>query len=718
MSSDRPKGDPSWDYMRTLAHVKPYMWMKPVDSIHYEMVILDGLKSKVISNSDDPPNSFHSKDLFIPHSTIPDAWKFVTRMDDRINLLNGEKVLPLPMEGLIRQDRLVREAAMFGHGKDLPGLLAFRSEHAAKLTDGQFVDAIWPAVQDANSRAEAFAQLSKDTIVVMSVDAECPQTDKGSLMRAKVYSQFADVIQDMYDRLDRQQEGSLHLNVNELRVILTKMFEEELQIHLDSPIADFFASGLDSLRAIQLASHIKKKLYLGGRGNLLDQNVIFDKANVSRLAEFLSALAKGEELNGNIDGHDKEIETMERLIEKYSTFETHQPSTETASRGETAIVTGATGSLGAFVLTRLIALSQFTKVYCFVRCSPSEDPQKRVLSALHKRSLSLPSDQLSKIHALATQMDKPDFNIPAPTLADLQSTVALIVHAAWAVNFNIGVRSFEADHIRGTHNLLSLALSVKRHDPAQFIFCSSIGVAGSWTSSHPIPETLISDLSLAQPTGYARSKLVTEHIVANAATFAPTLDAKVLRIGQIVGDKKSGIWNENEAIPLMIRTATTLKALPALDEPCSWLPVDSLASIILELAGLVNPPIATPPEGNQLVYNVLSPVSFSWTNTLLPALRRSGFEFSTVPTSEWLELLRRSSVDSEPAVKLLGFWEGKYGSEEGGSGGGSEVRKFDTTAAERGSVTLRNAPDVVRDGYVDAFVKYWLRRWDIARIND
>ncbi len=100
--------------MRPLPHVKPYLLMRPVDGEICEAIVLDGLKSKVISNSDDPPNSYHTSDLFVPHHMISDAWKFVGRLDDRITLLNGEKVLPLPIEGRIRRNPLVKEAVMFG----------------------------------------------------------------------------------------------------------------------------------------------------------------------------------------------------------------------------------------------------------------------------------------------------------------------------------------------------------------------------------------------------------------------------------------------------------------------------------------------------------------------------------------------------------------------------------------------------------------------------
>ncbi|KAH8430062.1 uncharacterized protein LDX57_007733 [Aspergillus melleus] len=59
-----------------------------------------------------------------------------------------------------------------------------------------------------------------------------------------------------------------------------------------------------------------------------------------------------------------------------------------------------------------------------------------------------------------------------------------------------------------------------------------------------------------------------------------------LRIGQISGHFQRGLWGDSDAMPLLVRSALTLKALPPrMDAACSWLPVDQLAQCILEIAG-------------------------------------------------------------------------------------------------------------------------------------
>ncbi len=150
-SFERAPGDTSWDYIRIPPPVAKYIWMKPLGDDAYECIYLHGLEALVASNSEDPPKSFHSKDIFIKHPNM-DAWKHIGRLDDRLTLINGEKVLPVPMEGRIRQDPLIRECCIFGTGKSIPGIFVFANEDSRGMSDEKFIDAIWPTVQNANAR--------------------------------------------------------------------------------------------------------------------------------------------------------------------------------------------------------------------------------------------------------------------------------------------------------------------------------------------------------------------------------------------------------------------------------------------------------------------------------------------------------------------------------------------------------------------------------------
>lgn len=292
--------------------------MNPIGDGLYECVYLKGHPALSTSNSDDPaPGSWHSKDVFMPHPTIPEVWKYVTRIDDRITLVNGEKVLPLPIEGRIREDELVREAVVVGVDRAIPGLLVFRAPAGDYLSDDSYLEAIWPAISDANSRAEGFSQITREMVTLMPSHVAYPQTDKRSIIRAQVYRQFAGEIEDMYTRLEGEHEGLLQLDLAGLEECLGTIFQDIVGAPVQSLETDFFTAGVDSLKAIQMRRIIQKTIALNGY--TLPQNIVYNKGNIKRLAGYLHSLVNEREA-----AEDDEQANMTDMIERYSHFQEHK----------------------------------------------------------------------------------------------------------------------------------------------------------------------------------------------------------------------------------------------------------------------------------------------------------------------------------------------------------------------------------------------------------
>ena len=208
------------------------------------------------------------------------------------------------------------------------------------------------------------------------------------------------------------------------------------------------------------------------------------------------------------------------------------------------------------------------------------------------------------------------------------------------------------------------------------------------------------------------------------------MQARVLRIGQLSGDTQAGIWNETEAIPLMIRSALATGTLPALDEQPSWLPVDVCARAIAELSLAPQPAItntagaaADANDGEEMVYHVLNPRTFSFRFALLPTLEslaESGRypKFDIVSPQVWLEKLAASEQDpaKNPSIKLLDFWKGKYGTaseteaknddDEGAAG-----LTFETEKTVEDCAVLGQVGDPVSEGLIGKYVDAWMGKW-------
>jgi thioester reductase-like protein len=381
-------------------------------------------------------------------------------------------------------------------------------------------------------------------------------------------------------------------------------------------------------------------------------------------------------------------------------------------------LTGATGSIGAHTLYELLNDESVTTIFCLTRRA---SPLEAVLRSLIEKDLYITAEQVSKIVALNSFLDQPELGLGDQDLIrSMRETVTQIIHAAWPVNFNLPLAQFEP-HIRGLHNLIQFSLSVQRPEPATMMFCSSISTAlgSSSTEIHDNPMSLDSAYM-----GYGQSKLIGEHIVSVARKSGAR--AFSLRIGQVSGHSKKGLWNDREAIPLLVRSALTLKALPEMDQTCSWLPVDKLASIIVELTKTCSAPSEESEQGHRSssiikgaddsIYNVCNSREFSW-SALLESLTRSGFQFETVSVEKWLHMLRASEARGEehinPAVKLIGHYEAMYGGTSSGSH--LEPKTFVTDKAERDSVTLRNGRlRIIEDGILSCYARDWLNRWMTA----
>ena len=338
------------------------IWPKPLGDGTCEFIYLKDYPGRVASNSNDPPESFHSSDIFVEHQTIKGAWKYLGRLDDRVTLLNGEKVLPLPIEGRVRQEAQVKEAIVFGIGRAIPGLLLFRAESAQSLSDKEFVDSVWPTLEAANHNAEGFSQIGRDMVVPMSVDIQIPSTDKGTFIRAQVYMKFEKEIENAYQRLEEQQEGNMKLDLPEMERYLTKLAQGLLGVERFDRHTDLFILGMNSLQAIQMRGFILRDLDLSGNGKRLGQNAVFEKGNIAALAKHLHDLRHSQETVG-----EKPITIMRELIKKYSNFEKRVSSDEGMPSGH-VIVSNVEAILGAEtdLLDRSLLVPQEVLVLIFL----------------------------------------------------------------------------------------------------------------------------------------------------------------------------------------------------------------------------------------------------------------------------------------------------------------------------------------------------------------
>ncbi|USP79408.1 hypothetical protein yc1106_06682 [Curvularia clavata] len=676
MTSFRPSGDTAWNYVRETPKLSPFLRWRPCGNNLYECIVLPGWPAKVASNL--PDGSYATKDLFEPHPTIEKAWKYIARVDDTITLLNGEKFNPVMMEGTIRSHRAVTETVIFGSNRPYLGMLIVPKIEG--MSQSELVDEVWPLVEAANNIAEAYARISRDMVRVLPYGCSFPRTDKGSVIRQAFYKEFANEIEDAYDAAATKL-GSLKIYTaseleDHIRSILHKYLPSVQDVDCTT---DLFSLGVDSLQSLQIRMEILKTVNIGG--NKLGQNVVFEYPSIKSLSAHLHHLRTGEE-----EQQSTPAERMEDLVSRYTSFERVQKPRRIA-------LTGATGSLGAHILAQLVERPDVETVHCLVRAKTNSDAMQRVRRSLLDRKVyhELSISARRKISALATDLSDSHLGLDNATYTKVASTLTGVIHCAWSVNFNKSLTSFEKDCIAGVRYLIDLCLATPSQIPATFDFCSSVSTVARCPDFHT-PERL-AEYGWAQEMGYAQGKCVAEHICM-AAAEKTGINARVLRVGQIVADTVHGVWNATEAIPLIMQSALTIGALPKLQESPSWTPVDVVAKAVTEVS-LSN--------AHSVIANVTNAKTFSWTDQLLPALHDAGLDFEEIEPKEWVQKLRASDPDAiaNPSIKLVDFFASKYEKDSFGPS-----RTYETKTARLYSPSLDNAPALNTD-----FVKTFVRRF-------
>ncbi|KAF2177284.1 acetyl-CoA synthetase-like protein [Zopfia rhizophila CBS 207.26] len=142
-------------------------------------------------------------DLFSPHPTKKNAWKYVSRADDLIVMANGYKYLPTFFEqDILGKDPRIKSASIYGTAKEhlANRHKVMKSTTTSSTTDAPdpIVDEIWPVVQTVNDqsmKASQTSQILKRAVIIADPKRPPPRTGKGGVQKKlteKLYQEELD----------------------------------------------------------------------------------------------------------------------------------------------------------------------------------------------------------------------------------------------------------------------------------------------------------------------------------------------------------------------------------------------------------------------------------------------------------------------------------------------------------------------------------------------
>ncbi len=684
--------------------------MQPCEDEAYEMVLhrdprLQGVRG--ISCNFPDVEEWHTRDLFRPHPTKPNLWRYHGRTDDIIVLSNGEKFNPSPSEAIITGHHLLSGAVIVGLGRFQPALLVELRDGVDIRTDA-VIDDIWPTVQQANAQAPGHARVIRSMIAVASTK-RFERAGKGTVVRKLTADKFEPEIEALYSEGNFRGAGPgpVLTATSDIGAIQNYV---RASIRLSFPLPeikedeDLYVLGLDSLKTVEIAGILKAGILEAGieasNVSWLSAQTVYANPTIEQLSRHIHKSLSAHGTSGEHDGSDEiRVAKMESLIQTYikdlppASPRKHQPL---ESSTLTVVLTGSTGSLGMHLLRSLLDDPNIKKIHCLNR-----SPNARELQKENFALFGLKCD-LSRVEFLRANYGEAQLGLPDSQFNELISTVDVIIHNAWKVDFNHSLESFQPVHIQGVRNLIDWSIKSSRHP--HIIFISSISSVGNWARVHqqePVSETPASNHHVADRMGYAESKHVAECIL-HAASSRSGVPASVLRVGQIAGPVSTpGLWNRAEWFPSLIQTSQSLGYLPSSIPSADWIPVDTLAATILDIVQFA----AT--TGKAQTYNLLNPHSTPWTSLIDTVLKRLKPQLEVIELSEWTQKLSQvnrndtHALTAKPAAKILDFYRTleKQDRTVGGL-------TYSTAHASAASKTMKELEPVNKD-----WMDIWLTQW-------
>ncbi|KAG6072626.1 putative NRPS-like protein biosynthetic cluster [Claviceps sp. LM218 group G6] len=666
-------------------------------------------------------------DLYKPHPTREGNWMYKGRADDVIVFSNGEKLNPVTIEAGVNGHPLLRGSLVVGQDKFQPAIfLEPYTQPASENEARKLIEEVWPLIDELNKQTVSHGRISRQLVALTDPDVPLPRTSKGSIQRVIANRMYQQRANELFQRADAVDAADVHTldvssQISMLESLLSLLVDKMKISHIEAH-QDFFSAGMDSLQVLTLTRLLKAGFEAAGvhvSPAAIAPRAVYSNPTPRQLAKHLyastQAIGQGETEEENRPENGTEVAAWQRLVQQYTqdlpARHGQADKPHPLDKDQTILVTGTTGSLGAYMLHLLCESPNVKSVIALNRGQDGGASRQPDINS--ERGLTT---NLAKVTFLGCDVSKPGLGISAEAYSVLLETCDRIIHNAWPVNFNLDVSTFEP-YIRGVRTLVDFAHAARKQVP--LIFVSSIGSVGGWTRhEEPIPEEQLPDPNLAVM-GYGLSKAAGSLILDAAAEHSGVIGASV-RVGQIAGPRgEKGRWNPQEFLPSMIASSVHMGILPvdlgALDV-VDWIPVEDVARSMLDLAGITQMKALDDISG---YFHLVNPHRARWEDmavAIQDVYRESIHRL--VSFEEWLQALEDAAsaaasaegkldldVDENPAIKLLDTFRGFVQAKRAGQGHlvyeTKRLVKQSRTAAEMGPV----------DGEL---MRRWCRQWNFA----
>ena len=401
---------------------------------------------------------------------------------------------------------------------------------------------------------------------------------------------------------------------------------------------DFFALGGNSLLAAEMLAHTRSIFGISADSvRPLTRSLLRDPT----LRGFAAAAADARAGKLTADGDRTEVDFARETrlgltIRRAAGRSRSRP--DWRSPGD-VLLTGATGFLGAHLLSELLAATG-ARVHCLVRARDGTAALSRIRKAAERYELPVPP--ADRVVPVAGDLAAPRLGLSDAAFRDLARGIDVIHHVGALVNFIYPYQELRAANVAGTREVIRLA-GLYRAIPVHYVSTTAVlaglGVAGTRRVTEATP--------LAHPEmlrmGYVETKYVAEELLRAAGREG--LPVAVYRPLDIVGSVRTGAWSTATEMAALIRFIADTGLAPDIDLPLDFVAADVCAAAIRH--------ISATEEAAGRTYHLASrenaPLS-----VLVGRLRDRGYEIAEMPFGDWVQELARQAA-RDPSHPMAAF---------------------------------------------------------------
>lgn len=294
------------------------------------------------------------------------------------------------------------------------------------------------------------------------------------------------------------------------------------------------------------------------------------------------------------------------------------------------LVTGATGFLGASLVTELLQQTS-AQIYCLIRAKDIATAQQRLQQNLEFYQL-WHVEYCDRLIPIVGDLSQPDLGLTDAVFQHLAQTVDVIYHNGAWINLVYPYAALKAANVSGTQEILRFACQAKIK-PVHLVSTLSVIATAGRSGECWIQEQDSLDGGGLPATGYAQTKWVAEQLACIAQSRG--LPVSIYRAGRISGHHQTGICNTSDRLYRMIKGCIQLGAVPDVDLTLDMTPVDYMAQAIVHLSQQTN--------ASGQVFHLSNPQQMHLRD-LAHWIREFGYPLETLPYEAWHTRLTQAGV--------------------------------------------------------------------------